>query len=979
MPRKKTKTIAIVILFLMVTVFSSLPSNTSQFTQEETELGSGTPHALFGFIHAYDGEVISEQVTVTLKNNRTGGVINILSDPIATDYSYRLNDTGSFAQNGDWLELTTSLDTFSAKNWTRVDTSYPNQKCHLELWGEETQLEVPIKAGWNLVSTPFIHKDANLRQVLSDMEGGWDKVQAFHKQEIEQGYWMSYDVSAPGFLNDFQTMESPKGYWLHVEEPGDGNLSFSGLLLKNVDVPLYKGWNLVGYPSMSQESVDLALSGIPYDAVQGFSSQEEYNLRPLSPLDNFEPGNAYWIHVTSSCTWSIYNPGGIDNLQDNAFLTSANSPEAKATTLFQNGTSTASSNQTSPGVVAMGQTDVPMINISFTNNGPVPEMLVNLTVTGNNTDDADVDEVRLSYDASGDGTFGPGDVFLAPGKMLASGQVTFENVNFTIPANSTEQFFLTLNISSNATANNTVDLFVDSLDMVLQNAGANLLALNPSGNVKIVKPLTKPHVIYGRVYDLANALLPNATVTVTNNRTGQELTDVTDGEGRYNVDLSDLNEGYLMTDGLTVHAKDANATVFGINYTGITDSFGDQCNVSLEEGPWLFNETPPNGSVVMDEKANIQIEALDNGSGVDPTSIILFVEGVNYTIDSFNLSYNGTHIFFNATNANRTWTNGQNVNVSLLSCKDIAGNDATPLPYSWNFTVSLGVISLAPEIHLRKQGADINISWENVTNATSYVIYRSNATDGTGFNWSDALAEVGDSFYIDLGVLNDTGNYSYVVKAKTVTGEGPASNIGWKLDYKLIYYGSKRGGALNYLSLPYFTNISSASELINDIGPNCTAVSRWNKTRDPNYGVWDDRIFIPGFGQSGMDFKISPGEGYLVSVNENVTYTIVGSHDPGVSIKLTYMDKRGGALNYLSLPYHLNLSMASDVLTDIGPNCTAVSRWNLVSDPNYGIWEDRIFIPGFGQSGTNFPITPGEAYLVSVNADVTWTPPIPSI
>ena len=69
-----------------------------------------------------------------------------------------------------------------------------------------------------------------------------------------------------------------------------------------------------------------------------------------------------------------------------------------------------------------------------------------------------------------------------------------------------------------------------------------------------------------------------------------------------------------------------------------------------------------------------------------------------------------------------------------------------------------------------------------------------------------------------------------------------------------------------------------------------------------------------------------------------------------------------GYQNYVSLPYYNSYTNASSLFSDI-PNCTAVKRWDNLSG-TFQQWS--------GTRGTNFTITPGEAYIVDVSASTNW-------
>ena len=167
------------------------------------------------------------------------------------------------------------------------------------------------------------------------------------------------------------------------------------------------------------------------------------------------------------------------------------------------------------------------------------------------------------------------------------------------------------------------------------------------------------------------------------------------------------------------------------------------------------------------------------------------------------------------------------------------------------------------------------------------------------------------------------------------------SNMGFKISIPLT------AGWSNFVSLPYYTSYTDAASLFADI-PNVSAVSRWNNST----GNWED------WTGSGTNFAVIPGEAYVVRVTTTGNWIVVGSHKPALGLAMTQ-----GYSNFIAVPYHTTATNAQALLAQI-PNATAISRWNNAT----GNWED------WTGAGTNFPVTPGEGYVVRVSASASWTP-----
>ncbi|UCG69596.1 MAG: hypothetical protein JSV09_00800 [Thermoplasmata archaeon] len=81
----------------------------------------------------------------------------------------------------------------------------------------------------------------------------------------------------------------------------DGILfQFSGIEpTENQSVTLYSGWNLVGYPSLSNNSVSTALNNLTFgddvDSIWTLNASTQ-NWKKHSESDSFERGRGYWLY-----------------------------------------------------------------------------------------------------------------------------------------------------------------------------------------------------------------------------------------------------------------------------------------------------------------------------------------------------------------------------------------------------------------------------------------------------------------------------------------------------------------------------------------------------------------------------------------------------------------------------------------------------------------------------------------------------------
>lgn len=598
-----------------------------------------------------------------------------------------------------------------------------------------------------------------------------------------------------------------------------------------------------------------------------------------------------------------------------------------------------------------GTLNAPILDLTVMNSHPTTDDVLDyVNVISNSTDDADISGVSLWNDLDNDRAVGFGDVQI--GVTQPAGSANFSGLALNVPANTSLNLLVALDVSGAAVVGNALDLFIPAAGIGIANAGLLEDAIDPAGNVTISAELVDPHAVYGFITSIGGPV-PFASVNMTNNRTGTIEFLTADSLGRYELNLGFMAGGYEDADEIFVQANDTLGQT-GWNKTWVDAiNFGERCDVYLGRGPIASDESPVNGSTVFDILQNITVN-ITGPLAVDGLTIILEVDGVNYTLANANLTFVGNTLIFNTSGAVGSWSDAQTVNVTLWQANDTAGNPCQNAPYSWWFLVSLGVVEFAPDIRIHKAGADLNITWAPVTNATSYNIYRSLAVNGTGFNFSSPIGTASEAYFIDAGALADVNNYSYVVRGNCAGGEGPKSNIGWKLRKQLVENAATSD--INWIALPYNSDLKLAQDLIVDLGGagNVNYVSRW---------VASTQSYQNRFPVSGFNWPITPGEGLLVNIKTDMIYTIVGSFNNTTMVNLLE-NPTTSDINWISLPYHSQLYFAQDLILNLGggANINYVSRW-VASTQSY---QNKFPVVGF-----NWPITPGDAILVNVKVTIS--------
>ena len=163
-------------------------------------------------------------------------------------------------------------------------------------------VSISLQAGWNMFSVPLAPPSADVVEVLAPIAGAYKAVWAYSR-----GKWRCYDPANPA-LSDLERIEPGRGYWINMKVAR--RLTVSGAPA-TASVPLYGGWNLVGYNTAHPQSVETALASIGGDCLSVWSFKRGawrlYDPKnpQYSDLTEFAPGDGYWIETGQDCQWRL--------------------------------------------------------------------------------------------------------------------------------------------------------------------------------------------------------------------------------------------------------------------------------------------------------------------------------------------------------------------------------------------------------------------------------------------------------------------------------------------------------------------------------------------------------------------------------------------------------------------------------------------------------------------------------------------------
>jgi hypothetical protein len=157
---------------------------------------------------------------------------------------------------------------------------------------------VLFNPGWNLTSFRVAPPVPSVPQVLSSIDGRYDRVLG------ETGI---YAPSLPDVFNTLQELRAARGYYLRLTGSTSTNALVEGMSVPvTTSIPLHPGWNWIGYLPESTLPITVALQSIEghYQRVLSLDKTYDPALPEFSTLKQMGPGQGYLIHATSAVTFT---------------------------------------------------------------------------------------------------------------------------------------------------------------------------------------------------------------------------------------------------------------------------------------------------------------------------------------------------------------------------------------------------------------------------------------------------------------------------------------------------------------------------------------------------------------------------------------------------------------------------------------------------------------------------------------------------
>ncbi|UCG70522.1 MAG: DNRLRE domain-containing protein [Thermoplasmata archaeon] len=208
---------------------------------------------------------------------------------------------------GDFL--LEGINTIAAYVYNNV--SSPDAYFDLRMDGEiigNLRPTITLHPGWNLISLPCVQSQTDIDLVFSSIADSYDAVQYYDALDVSDP-WKHYHKDKPAHMNDLSHIQNNMGIWIYIKGSEDVPFEDPGVLpTEGQTVTLEPGWNLVGYPRLTNstrsEGLNNTVFGTHIDRIMHFDTSSD-TWQDLGVDNIFEVGRGYWIHSLTSHTWRL--------------------------------------------------------------------------------------------------------------------------------------------------------------------------------------------------------------------------------------------------------------------------------------------------------------------------------------------------------------------------------------------------------------------------------------------------------------------------------------------------------------------------------------------------------------------------------------------------------------------------------------------------------------------------------------------------
>jgi hypothetical protein len=184
-----------------------------------------------------------------------------------------------------------------------IDSDSQDDYPLLEPWRYYTSL-IP---GWHLISIPLIQIEQSLIEVLGSIEGHYDAVQWYDITDNDD-HWKHHKIGKT-IRTDLNELNETISFWIHITRQDQTIFLYNGTEpTSNQTIQLHEGWNMVGYPSLSNHNRTSGLNNLQFnthvDCIQWFDAATQ-TWHFMDSDDSFVQGRGYWMHSKVEVEWEV--------------------------------------------------------------------------------------------------------------------------------------------------------------------------------------------------------------------------------------------------------------------------------------------------------------------------------------------------------------------------------------------------------------------------------------------------------------------------------------------------------------------------------------------------------------------------------------------------------------------------------------------------------------------------------------------------
>ncbi|MBW2970910.1 hypothetical protein KY320_01990, partial [Candidatus Woesearchaeota archaeon] len=173
------------------------------------------------------------------------------------------------------------------------------------------ECDIRLENGWNLFSLYCNNENMSLSNVMKSVDGSYISVHTYIASE-SLDKWKAYKVGLPWWVvSDLGNISVERGYWINMNN--QDNIVINGTLTLPSLIPLYEGWNLVGFTNNESEPINSTMASFidqvesvhMYNASDVADHWKVYYSSATGDLDNLYPNYGYWVSLNGSALWIL--------------------------------------------------------------------------------------------------------------------------------------------------------------------------------------------------------------------------------------------------------------------------------------------------------------------------------------------------------------------------------------------------------------------------------------------------------------------------------------------------------------------------------------------------------------------------------------------------------------------------------------------------------------------------------------------------